>query len=475
MINIFLHHRDLRIHDNTALINQNKNEDNIIPIFIFPPEQINKSKNDYFSNNSVQFMIDSLHELSEEVKEKKGKIYFFKGDNIKVLKEINKKVKIKSIGWNIDYTPYAQKRDSEIKEWAKNNDIIIYEKEDYLLYDLLNKQTLKKDGTYYQVFTPFKNFCMNNLKVRDIDNFKNFNFAKSKDIEKVKYLIDEDEIDKFYENNANINIHGGRSNGIKILNNLDKFKDYQKERDFLCYKTTFLSAHNHFSTVSIREVYHKIVSKVSKSSGLINELHFRDFYYQLTYYNSHMLKGQIGGKNKLFREKYNNINWNRNKDLFTKWCDGETGIPVCDAGMRQLNKTGFMHNRLRMVTSCIATKLFLLPWWWCEKYFATKLVDYDPIQNSCGWNWTIGGIDAQQFTRIFSPQSQSEKFDSECKFIKIWIPELKDVPIKDIHNWEEKYEEHVKKGIYYKPVMNYKEARKKGIEELLRINKLKNI
>ena len=165
MINIFLHHRDLRIHDNTALINQSKNEDNVIPIFIFPPEQINKSKNDYFSNNSVQFMIESLHELSNEVKEKKGKVYFFKGDNIKVLKEINKKAKIKSIGWNIDYTPYAQKRDNEIKEWAQNNDIIIYEKEDYLLYDLLNKQTLKKDGTYYQVFTPFKNFCMNNLNI----------------------------------------------------------------------------------------------------------------------------------------------------------------------------------------------------------------------------------------------------------------------------------------------------------------------
>ena len=164
-----------------------------------------------------------------------------------------------------------------------------------------------------------------------------------------------------------------------------------------------------------------------------------------------MLKGQIEGKNKLFREKYNNINWNYNKTLFKKWCDGETGIPVCDAGMRQLNKIGFMHNRLRMVTACIATKLFLLPWWWCEKYFATKLVDYDPIQNSCGWNWTIGGIDPQQFTRIFSPQSQSKKFDPDCTFIKYWIPELKDIPNKQIHSQDI--------DTYIKPVINYKEAR----------------
>lgn len=469
MINIFLHHRDLRIHDNTSLINQHKNEDNIIHIFIFPPEQINKDKNKYFSNNSVQFMIESLHELSNEIKENKGKLYFFKGDNITVLKEINKKINIKSIAWNIDYTPYAIKRDTEIKNWANINNIIIYENEDYLLHNILSGETLKKDGTCYQVYTPFKNYCIKNLKVKNVDNFKNFKFIKSKDILQVKYLIDEEEIDNFYEDNEKINIHGGRLNGLKILNNLKKFKNYEKERDFLLYNTTFLGAHNHFSTVSIREVYHKIILHLNKSSGLIRELYFRDFYYQLSYYNNHMLKGQINGKNKLFREKYNNINWNHDKNLFIKWCEGKTGIPICDAGMRQLNTIGFMHNRLRMVTACIATKLFFLPWWWCERYFATKLVDYDPIQNSCGWNWTIGGIDAQQFTRIFSPQSQSEKFDPDCIFIKYWIPELKDVSNKEIHLNEYKDENK-----YYKPVINYKEARKKSIIELLRINKLKN-
>ena len=473
MINIFLFHRDLRINDNSTLIKQTINENSIIPIFIFPPEQIDQTKNKYFSNNSVQFMIESLHELSNDIKNKQGKIYFFKGDNLKVLKDINKKIKIKSIGWNIDYTPYALKRDNDIKLWATKNDIIIYENEDYLLYDLLNGQSLKKDKTPYQVFTPFRNFCMNNLKVREINNFSDFNFIKSNKLKSIKYNINESIIDEFYQDNKYINIKGGRTNGLHILNNINKFKEYQKDRDYFTYETTFLGAHNHFSTVSIREVYHKIVSELGRTSGLINELHFRDFYYQLSYYNNHMLQGQIGGQNKLFRNKYNNIKWNNNEEIFKKWCEGNTGIPVCDAGMRQLNKTGFMHNRLRMVTASIATKLFLLPWTWCEKYFATKLVDYDAIQNSCGWNWTVGGIDAQQFTRIFSPQSQSEKFDLNCEFIKYWIPELINVPNKDIHKWEEKYINYI--NVYIKPIIEYKEARKKSISELLRINKLTNI
>jgi deoxyribodipyrimidine photo-lyase len=128
-----------------------------------------------------------------------------------------------------------------------------------------------------------------------------------------------------------------------------------------------------------------------------------------------------------------------------------------------------------MVTASILTKLLMLPWQWGEKYFATKLEDYDPIQNSAGWNWTIGGIDPQQYTRIFSPKSQTEKFDPDCEFIKYWLPELKDVPNKDIHNWEEKYDDYIKNGIkYFKPIIKYSEARKKGIEELLRINKIKN-
>jgi deoxyribodipyrimidine photo-lyase len=412
-------------------------------------------------------MIESLHELSDDIKKREGILYFFRGDNIKVLKEINKKNKIRSIGWNIDYTPYALKRDETIKKWANKNGIMIYDNEDYLLYNIFDGLTLKKDNKPYQVFTPFKNHCINTLTVRPIDDFNKFKFLKL-DINN-KFFIDKKSIDNLYDFNNDINVNGGRTNGLNILNTINKFDNYQKDRDFFTYETTFLGAHNHFSTVSIREVFHTIVNELGITSGLINELHFRDFYYQLSYYNNHMLQGQIGGTNTLFRYKYNLIKWNNDDELFHKWSTGYTGIPVCDAGMRQLNKTGFMHNRLRMITASIATKLFLLPWTLCEKYFATKLVDYDPIQNSCGWNWTIGGIDPQQYTRIFSPQSQSTKFDSNTIFIKKWIPELIDVSSKDIHDWENKYINYP--NTYIIPIIKYKETRKDSIYKLVSIIK----
>jgi deoxyribodipyrimidine photo-lyase len=188
-----------------------------------------------------------------------------------------------------------------------------------------------------------------------------------------------------------------------------------------------------------------------------------------------MLGGQIGKKNLTFKEKFNHIKWKYDEEIFQRWCDGKTGIPVCDSGVIQMNTTGFLHNRLRMVVASTACKLLSIPWWKAEQYFAQKLLDYDVIQNSAGWNWTIGGIDPKQILRIFSPKSQSEKFDSDTTFIKRWIPELKDVPSKDIHDWENSYDKHLKNGVkYYKPIIDYKQARSEMIKELNRVNKLKN-
>ena len=456
-MNIFLFHRDLRLTDNTTLINQIENEENVIPIFIFPPEQINPNKNKYFSNNSVQFMIESLHELSNDIKNYNGKLYFFKQNTLKVLKNINKTNPINSIGYNIDYTPYARERDTEIKEWATKNNIKIYEKEDYLLYDLLNGQTKKKDDTPFLVFTPFKNHCMHNLKVREVNKFKNFSFKKQSNLS--KYNIDEKEINDFYIDNLDINVHGGRSNGLKILSKIDNFKNYQKDRDKLTYKTTFLGAHNHFSTVSIREVYHKMI----KISGLINELHWRDFYVNITWFYPHVLKGQTGSNNKEFKKKYEEIKWSYNNKLFQKWCDGETGFPVVDAAMRQMNTTGFMHNRSRMITSCFLIKDLHIDWKWGENYFATKLVDYSPMQNNGGWQWSAStGTDSQPYFRIFNPWTQTKNYDKECEYIKEWIPELKIVPDKDIFNWfkPEVYDKWLKEVKYFKPIINHDEERK---------------
>jgi deoxyribodipyrimidine photo-lyase len=467
-MHIFIFNRGLRLTDNTTLIHQLKEvKEGVVPIFIFTPEQIETKKNEYFSNNSVQFMIESLHELSDEIKKKGGKFYFFKGENVKVLKAIHKKEPIESVGMNFDYTPYSRKRSEDIQKFCKKEEIVFYEKEDYVLHDILGGETSKTDGDYYKVYTPFLNFVSKNLDVREPDGFKSFKFSK---IENNKFMIDEKDIDDFYE--ENIEVKSGRKAGLKILKNLGKFKTYSKERDMLTYQTTKMSVHNKFGTVSIREFYYAIIEKLGKSSGLIRELIFRDFYYNLFHFRPDMLGGMIGHKNEPYKEKFGKIKWNTDKKLFQKWCDGTLGIPICDAGMRQLNTTGMQHNRLRMVCASVATKLLLFPWFWCEKYFATKLTDYDPIQNGAGWGWTATGIDPTQVLRSFSPQTQGEKFDPKCEFILTYIPELSSVKIVDIHKWDEKYEDYpdVK---YPAPSIDYKKARKEGLDEFYRVNRLK--
>lgn len=461
MVNLFIFHRDLRINDNTTLIHLIKEKSNCIPIFIFPPEQINPKKNKYFSNNSVQFMIESLHELSNDINDHKGKIYFFKGENMKVIKSIHKLLPIESIGFNIDYTPYAIKRDTEIKEFCSINNINCYFKEDYPLYDFLTGQTNKADGTPYLVYTPFLKHLTTNIEVRSVNKFNQFSFQKKKELEKIKYYMDEKEIDEFYEENKDINVHGGRSHCLKILTSIDRFKDYSKKRDFLIYKTTFLSAGLHFNVVSIREVYHKVLSVLGASSGILRELVFRDFYMNIIHNFPHILQGQIKGKNISYRKEYDNIKWSYNKSKFDKFCSGQTGFPIVDACIRQLLKTGYMVNRGRMVVASFLTKDLHIDWRWGEQFFANNLVDYDPINNSQGWMWTTGnGTDAQPWFRIFNPWTQQKNYDKECEYIYMWVPELKEVPIKDIHNWfkPEIYNKY-KEINYPSPMVDHDEER----------------
>jgi deoxyribodipyrimidine photo-lyase len=190
--------------------------------------------------------------------------------------------------------------------------------------------------------------------------------------------------------------------------------------------------------------------------GLINELYWRDFYYNILYFFPHIIKGS-------FREKYNNIKWNKSRETFKKWCNGITGFPIVDACMRQMNTTGYMHNRGRMIVSSFLIKNLWIDWRWGEKYFANKLVDYNISANNGGWQWTSGGgTDAQPYFRIFNCWTQAKKFDKNCEFIKKWIPELQDVDIKDILNWDKLYINH---NINYpKPIVNHKKSRENALK-----------
>jgi deoxyribodipyrimidine photo-lyase len=487
-MNLFIFHRDLRIHDNTALIAQTKLYGPITPIFIFT-EQVDKKANDYFSNNAVQFMCESLLELADNIKSKGGKLYFFKGNTISILNKLNKEYDIKSIAHNLDYTPYARNRDAEIREFCKKHKIDLVEREDYALYDILSGHTNKSDGSPYLVFTPFKKHCMTNLEVRPVDTFNKFTFNLFKPAPDTFK-----DIDSLYTENKQLNTKPGRKAALSILNRLDEFKDYKSKRDFLTYKTTFLSAHNHFSTVSCREVYHKMVEKLGKSSGLINEMHWRDFYMNITYNFSYILIGQIKdskgqardskgqikdskgqardskGHNKSFKPQYDKIKWASDsvaEKRFDAWCKGETGFPIIDACMRQLNTTGYMHNRGRMIVASFLTKDLHIDWRWGEQYFATKLVDYDPMSNSGGWQWASSvGTDAQPYYRIFNPWTQSEKYDAKAEYIKKWVPELVNLEPKEIHRWykvyddDELYESISKRANSYpKPIIDHDEER----------------
>ena len=451
-LNLFIHHRDLRNHDNTTLIKQSKEEGNITPIFVFPPEQIDPKINEYFSNNLVQFMIQSLKELNTDYQKSKGFLYTFKGKYIKVLSRIHKDIGINSIGFNKDYSPYAKKRDKKIIKFCDKYGIKVYTEEDILLHDIGTGNGLTKSEEPYKVFTPFKKNLMK-YPVRKVDNFKKFKYSTNDKL-KNKYFFEE--IDTLYTSNDKVLVKGGRKWALNRIKNLNKFKNYDECRNFLTYQTTLLSASINFNVISIRELYYKLLNKFGINNGIINELYWRDFYYNILFYFPHIIKGS-------FRKKYDNIKWDNNPEHFKAWKEGKTGFPIIDACMRQMNTVGYMHNRGRMIVSSFLVKNLLTDWRKGEKYFAISLIDYNISANNGGWQWSSGGgTDAQPYFRIFNPWTQAKKFDKECDYIKTWIPELKDVSNKDILNWDKAY---LKYDIDYpKPIVDHSKTRKRALE-----------
>jgi deoxyribodipyrimidine photo-lyase len=458
-MNIFIFHRDLRSYDNTTLIKQIENEKNISPIFIFTPEQVDKKQNKYYNSNSIQFMIESLLELNSDLFDN---LKFYYGDTMEILNKLHKSNKINSIGFNIDYTPYAKKRDQMIIDWGKKNDIIIYNEEDFVLHPLINGGTLKSNGTPYVVFTAFKNNLMSNrTKINEVNDFKIKKNMISSINTKFSFELKSDKLFDLIENvNENINVHGGRKKALSILSDIKsgKYKTYSEDRDQMVYNTTFIGAYLHFNVISIREIY----QACHNNDGIINELYWRDFYTNITWYFPRVLEGQINNTGNMsykdVQEK--KMKWIYNNELFLKWCNGETGFPIVDACMRQLNTIGYMHNRGRMIVASFLCKDLMIDWRLGEQYFATKLVDYDAMNNNGGWGWVNGfGNDASPYYRVFNPWLQSEKFDKDCVYIKKWLPELKSVPAKDIHKWYKTYTIYKNKINYPEPIVDHDKQR----------------
>lgn len=434
-LSVFIFTRDLRLYDNLPLINALKNSNYVIPIFILNPNQLDDKINKYKSNNAVQFMCETLSELNTELNDKGSRLFYFVGDYLTVLKTLIEKYKYKkecidAVYISKDYTKFATKRENDINKLCNDLGVDFIIEENHMLTGI--DKVLKSDGTPYVKFTPYYTVAKK-LKVQSpIDNkFSNYLTKKEKLPKEF-----EGKLSKFYEKNDNILVRGGRKNGLKILKNIKDHKNYNTDREIPSIKgTTYLSAYNKFGVVSIREVYQSFKKNLSSSNKLFTELYWRDFYLQNAYYYPHVFSGPM-------RKEYT-IKWENNKKYIKAWQEGKTGIPIIDAAMRQMNMTGYMHNRCRMIVANFFIKILRCDWRIGEKYFAQSLTDYDPSVNNLSWQWSAStAVDSQPYFRVFNPWRQMQTYDKNCEYIKKWIPELKNVDNKHILDWNNYYDQY---------------------------------
>ncbi|MFP4424211.1 MAG: cryptochrome/photolyase family protein [Candidatus Woesearchaeota archaeon] len=409
---LFLFRRDLRDLDNTGLNEASRLSRKVTCAFIFDPRQCDHP---YFSNHAFQFMLESLEGL-------KIPLTIIQGNPKEIIKNLKG---IDAVFVNRDYTPFANLRDKEIQTICEKRNISFHSYADYLLLE--PEMALKKDNTPYTKFTPFyRNASQFPIKKPDTYTPKNLKAGKGTlpTIRRKELLI-----------------KGGRKNGLRLLRNIPT--EYEKNRNMPAKKTSLLSAHHKFGTISIRESYWQKTPET-----FTQELYWRDFFTHIAYHFPYVF-------GKEFQKKFQDIKWKKDKNLFRRWCQGKTGFPIVDAGMRELNETGYMHNRVRMITASFLVKDLHIDWQWGEQYFATKLIDYDPSVNNGNWQWAAStGCDAQPYFRIFNPWRQQERFDPDCIYIKRFIPELANFTSKKIHHNKDN---PIKS--YQDPILDHKEAK----------------
>ena len=451
-LSIHLFRRDLRLEDNTALIAALSQSENVLPIFIFDNRQLNHP---YKGNNSFEFMVNSLAGLDGELKLKGSQLYFFKGISHEVLTEIFSTVKVDALFVNRDYTPFSRERDEAMATVCKQHQVQFSSYADALLTK--PEQVHKSDGSPYTIYTPFMKRARILTVAKPVQNNSSNYFA---DILNLTSRIASPE-ELLEKSNSKLVLKGGRKEGLLLLAKVKQLNNYVLVRDLPAVRgTSLLSAHHKFGTVSIRETYYTVTNHLGNDSILINELYWRDFFTHIVFHFPHALGNA-------FREKYNQIEWENDEVKFEKWCKGETGFPIVDAGIRELTTTGYMHNRVRMIVASFLTKDLHIDWRWGERFFANHLVDYDPAVNNGNWQWAAStGCDAQPYFRIFNPWRQQQKFDPDCIYIKRWVPELKGLTPKEIHHLEK---ESNLLAQYPRPIINHQEQAEKIKQIFLRL------
>ncbi|MFM2344801.1 MAG: hypothetical protein RLZZ210_1413 [Pseudomonadota bacterium] len=470
--------RDLRLNDNAALYHALHNCKKVVCVFIFDSNILSKlDKEDRrltFIYESIQDIKNSLNEITTEIDKK---LLILHGNPTEIIPQIAHDLAIDAVFTNHDYEQYAINRDNQIQQNLSQHNISFYSYKDQVISEKL--EVLSKTNSVYTVFTPYKKAWL--------QNFANYNLPN--------YVVDKqllqdklnDELLDMHNINSNLVhsleqigfvpqnllIKAGENHAQNYFNEfLDRINNYHNLRDFPSVKgVSYLSTHLRFGTISIRQLVHHAYNLcIHGNEGAttwLSELIWREFFMQILSNFSYIEQG------KSFNTKYDNLVWRSDEKAqqdFGLWCKGETGYPIVDAAMRQLNHSGYMHNRLRMVSASFLIKNMGIDWRWGEAYFAKQLLDFDFSANNGGWQWCAStGCDAQPYFRIFNPMTQSEKFDAQAKFIKKYIPELENLPVKYIHApWEAPADvleqADIKLGKDYPfPIVDYKISREQTL------------
>ncbi len=424
-MNVFWFRRDLRLDDNAGLFLALQQIEGVLPIFIFDTSILNQLPKD---DARVSFIHEQLENIQRQLSSIGKSLAVFYGTPIEVFEKITTEQNITAVYTNTDYEPYARKRDLDLYQLFKVRNIDFISCKDQVIFE--KSEVTKDDGLPYVVYTPYSKKWKECFK----NNPLTF-YASEKYVHKIAA-----------HGYPFLSLHdiGFEKSKIAVTpfdvsENL--IHNYEATRNFPALnKTSYLGIYLRFGAVSIRKMVAKAIQ--DKNETFWNELIWREFFMQILWHFPHT-------KSSSFRPKYDAIAWDNNEELFKKWCEGKTGYPFVDAGMRELNATGHMHNRVRMIVASFLCKHLLIDWRWGETYFATKLLDYEQASNVGNWQWAAGsGVDAAPYFRIFNPTEQIKKFDKDLKYIKKWIPELET-------------------NLYPKPIVDHKEAR----ERCLRVYK----
>lgn len=405
-ISICWFRRDLRLHDQTAFYHALKSEFPVLPIFIFDTEILNKLENK--KDSRVTFLYDTIGHLKKELNSLGSDLEVHYGNPINIWDMLTQKYQIQAVYTNHDYESYGAIRDEKVGKLLISKGIAFYSYKDIVIFE--KNEVLNISGQPYTVFTPYKNKWLSIFKdVLESPNefIKYIDASLLSNLYKVQNISDMITLSSIGFDRSEIPIPSASIDDDLIIN-------FEKSRDFPSQDATSkLGVHLRFGTISVRE----LAIKAQLNGKYLDALIWRDFFHMILYHFPHV-------EHSAFRQPYDHIEWKNNEEYFEAWCNGITGYPIVDAGMRQLIATGFMHNRVRMIAGSFLTKHLLIDWRWGEAWFARHLLDFDLANNNGGWQWVAGcGTDAAPYFRIFSPQAQTLKFDPDLVYIKKWIPE----------------------------------------------------